>query len=916
MNKLTKHLCLFLLFFPIYAFAAPLKSIAFYYGEDVPVDLLHAYQVVVVEPYPSFDPKKFRTAHSQAFAYLNIGEMNHYEPHYKDMKPAWFIGRNNAWDSDIVDVANPQWRTFFLDNVVTPLWKKGYQGFFLDTLDTYQLVAKTPAEKMHQEQGLILLIQAIKKRYPKAKLIFNRGFEILPSVHQLVYGLAAESLYERWNPTQKKYETVSKQDREWLNKELEKAKGYGLPVVVIDYLPANKRRKAIQTAKKIQADGYIPWVTTNHLHSIGVGNIVTEPRKVMIIYDSKEGEYLKDTSPFLFIAAPLNYMGYVPEFHDVHQPLPKTILTGRYAGIVVWVSSDTAGVKQHLATWLQKQIKQGMHVAFFNYFGFPVNRKNLAPFGIDTPTVQAPQTQNSLAKIAPIFNYEAKVRPTPSSSYELSLKKGSPLVALNYSEGKQTDMAAITPWGGYVLFPYALITLPDGANRWVVNPFAFLQQALRLPTIPIPDTTTENGLRLLMAHIDGDGSANTTEWDAKMYSIDEIFQAILKKYPIPTTVSVVTGEVADNGLYPELSPKLINIAKKIFQLPWVEIASHSYSHPFDWRSVEAGHNGRDYSLPIPDYRFNLATDITGSINYINKMLAPKGKHCKVFLWTGDTNPSPAAVALTYKDKVANMNGGDTVMTTHNNTLTAVAPLGIQKGKFFQIYAPNQNENVYTNDWTGPYYGYRTVVQTFKLTNKPLRLKPIDIYYHFYSGSKKASLAALRYVYDWAIQQDTLDLFVSEYVNIVLDFNQLNIAQFKKGWLIHTRGELKEFRLSQKLGYPDLKHSQNVIGYNVYGKDWYVHLGPKKQSYLQLQKAPPKIPYLVSSNGRVKHFSRGENGDFSLTLQGHMKLHFTLANMKSCQLLSNNRPLKGKAMPSGNTYYALNTRTSDALQVSC
>ena len=40
--------------------------------------------------------------------------------------------------------------------------------------------------------------------------------------------------------------------------------------------------------------------------------------------------------------------------------------------------------------------------------------------------------------------------------------------------------------------------------RWVIDPFAFLTQALQLPPMPVPDTTTENGRRLLLAHVDGD----------------------------------------------------------------------------------------------------------------------------------------------------------------------------------------------------------------------------------------------------------------------------------------------------------------------------------------------------------------------------------------------------------------------------
>jgi hypothetical protein len=39
-----------------------------------------------------------------------------------------------------------------------------------------------------------------------------------------------------------------------------------------------------------------------------------------------------------------------------------------------------------------------------------------------------------------------------------------------------------------------------------------------------------------------------------------------------------------------------------------------------------------------------------------------------------------------------------------------------------------------------------------MTEKPYRIKPINIYYHFYSGSKLAAFNALKEVYDWAIKQ--------------------------------------------------------------------------------------------------------------------------------------------------------------------
>ena len=120
----------------------------------------------------------------------------------------------------------------------------------------------------------------------------------------------------------------------------------------------------------------------------------------------------------------------------------------------------------------------------------------------------------------------------------------------------------------------------------------------------------------------------------------------------------------------------------------------------------------------------------------------------------------------------NMNGGDTLITRSNPSLALVAPLGVTKNGHFQVYAPNQNENVYTNNWLGPFYGYERVIETFELTNVPYRLKPIDIYFHTYSASKPASLKALDKVFRWATEQETNPVHASDYIRKVLDFNQL------------------------------------------------------------------------------------------------------------------------------------------------
>ncbi len=640
------------------------------------------------------------------------------------------------------------------------------------------------------------------------------------------------------------------------------------------------------------------------------------PRKILVIYDAKSAVSISEVSPQRFGAMPLNHMGYVPEYHDVNQPLPD-INPGAYAGIILWLSKGDMGSKIKLQEWILQQINKGYRVAFLGTFGFALNNKNLKPFDLTTYTYKERDDHYNITKESPMMGYELKTRAESDGFVPIQLISGSPLLEIKNNKGKLSDMAAITSWGGYVLSPYVLAELPNLQLRWVINPFSFFTQALQLPLMPIPDVTTVNGRRLMMVHVDGDGFSSRAEWniDEAQYAGEVMEKEIFRHYQVPTTVSVIVGEIAPFGIDKKHSEQFMKVVKNTFELPWVEIASHTYSHPFSWLALEKGKTKKLEHLAVPDYTFNLKTEITGSVDYINKYLAPKNKKTKVYLWSGDTDPSSAAVALTYKDGLANVNGGETTITMDNKSITNIAPLGVPKGGYFQVYAPNQNENIYTNFWRGPFYGYRKVLQTFELTDYPIRYKPIDIYYHYYSASKKASLKALKDVYEWALSQKVYNVYLSEYFQLVLDFNKVEIQSSGEGWVISHNGTLREFRLPVKHGFPDLIHSKNVIGYNEHGGDYYIHLGPEKSSYIVLSKEESTLPYLRSANGRVLSFKRsGRSIVFSL--ESHMPLEFTLANMKSCTLYFNEEPLKNKTLPSQMDKYRLPEKKAKDLRVKC
>ena len=119
-----------------------------------------------------------------------------------------------------------------------------------------------------------------------------------------------------------------------------------------------------------------------------------------------------------------------------------------------------------------------------------------------------------------------------------------------------------------------------------------------------------------------------------------------------------------------------------------------------------------------------------------------GKPVAVLQWSGDTSPYEAAVAAVREAGIVNINGGDTRFDSDYRSYGYVAPTGIPVGRERQIYASMSNENTYTYLWSARFFGYRHLLQTIDRTDLPIRVKPINVYYHTYSAEKIASLNAL------------------------------------------------------------------------------------------------------------------------------------------------------------------------------
>jgi len=784
-------LCLFSCFFS-FIFAL---SVGFNYSYKVPKEAFFIYDWLIIHP----EVKTYKTS-TKLIAYISIGEKR------KKINKNWVIGKNKNWKSYIMDIRNKDYQKYLLKQI-----KKysRFDGFFFDTLDSYYL---TKVNKSEYKKALISFFKKIKKLYPKKIIIFNRGFELIDSVKPTA--IVAENLFKL---NSKK---ISKQDRNWLINNLNRAKKEGIKAIVIEYVEPFNKEKAIQIAKNIKSLGFIPYVSDKYLYKVGVSNRYLIPRKILVVYDQLESK--RDSFAHNLVAMPLEFFGYSPRVVS-YKKLPKD--TSTYAYIIVVFANGTNSKK--FKNWLIKEIKAGKKVLFLGGFGFD----DLSSLGIETfiPGKQV-LWSSKLKEFEAKFKH-TKIGYTPKDAIRLLTYK---------SDNGFNVVAAKTKWGGYFINPFSQF---GDYVLWRADPFKFIPYILDFKNYPLPDFTTENGSRIWYSHIDGDGFVNRNPINNK-FATEMLYEKIFKKYNLPFSESIIIAEVSPKGPYPKESKKALKLVKKIFKLRNLEPAVHAYSHPFNWRKKPIPH------LPVKGYKFSSYQEVVGSTKILSKWIKKK---VNLLFWTGECNPTEKVLGLAYKHHILSINGEDTFITYDKKFLDNIAPLGMWVGKYFQVNAQIANENIFTDLWKNK-LGYVKAIQTIKLTENPRRLKPINIYFHNYSGAYPQSLWALKKVIDYSISKRVVPMFTSSFIKIALDFeNSILLKDLEGKFYFINNGNLRTLKIKGKKEI-NIKKSKGVVGFNYEKGYTYISLDNSKKHKIVFGKK--NSFYLIWANKRLIYHSKG------------------------------------------------------------
>ena len=596
-------------------------------------------------------------------------------------------------------------------------------------------------------------------------------------------------------------------------------------------------------------------------------------RTVLALYDSRAEPAASDTRIHRFAEMALNHLGFRLVYRDVNKPLPAATELTAYRAVLTWFLEPLAE-PEPVGTWLAATLDatnlryvapgellpdagdrlRALTDRLYRRIGL-VDGDEFVEVTLGARAVIANSGMIGFArpldKVLPSFPVLQPHGDKTTVHLGLSVPGGG--------EGEVSAVVVTGPGGGYAAEAFTIFYEPT-ADRlaWIVNPFAFFDLALGGERFPVPDATTVAGRRIYFSHIDGDGWNNLTEIEAYradgLRSSEVIWRDAVSAYPdLPVSVGLIGCDV--DPKYGAEAPSQ-SIARALFALPQVEVASHTHTHPYNWqffeaydRSVEiakieafqrpeqslreklsekvhliAGKQapvgqsnkyvaGTD-DLPRTYLRnpFDLGSEVAGGLG-IAEAYAPPGKAARLYQWSGDTTPFEAALKATRLAGVRNINGGDSRLDREFPSVAYVPPLSRSIGAERQIYAANSNENTYTNDWTGPYYGFFMLEETLKNTEAPRRLKPFNLYYHMYSGEKPAALAAVRHFLNMARTSRVAPLAASDSAAIADDFFGVEIEQLAAAtWAVPNRGALETVRFDDaaEIGV-DMAASRGVLG---------------------------------------------------------------------------------------------------------
>lgn len=868
-------------------------NLAFYYGTQPPVNELRHFDQIVVQPNQlrDVDLTQLLTSGPLIVGYVSVGEVNRSSVDFPTIDSGWQIGENSAWNSVIMDLANPAWRQYLMENHFAKLWAQGYRGFFLDTMDSYLLVAKQGDNRLREEAGLRELLRTIKTRFAGVSIIVNRGFDVLDTAHEYVDGLIAEAYFSGFDLQNQQYVAKSDADRQWLRNNLDKVKNvYHIPVTIVDYVAPGNIELAESRAREIDAMGFTPWIANGDLNTLGQGRRRVLPRRILALYDGPIDSQ-PDSELFRHLATPIEHLGYAIDYLNLEvQGLPLEPLSGRYAGVVSWLSDRTSGLQPGLCARLQKESLSGVRTAFFATLPEGENCRNWLQVKQNGHLPAAEVTVEKMLPPEAVDESIFRVR-TRELADVFSSRENDVWLRLRDSTGAMYDPVFLSDFGGVALEPYLLDRRPGSDEEWMLAPEHFLQAALKLPSAPQFDVVTENGRRTAFTLLTSDGlMARTPEGEGA----GSAWQKLITEFAEPVTLAVAEAELDGSDFSESEKASRVDTVKNLLALPDVELAAHSYSHPFFWRTFDGRRDTSAltyfYTLNQTGYLADLQREIVAPQQALNRLL---GQAPEVLAWPGDAVPGPAALTTAKEAGIVNFGGGGVSFSNEHLSLASMYPLARPSPYGTQILSPLLAENDYARLFNGIALNYRKVVDWNLLLGGAERWRPWSLHVHLDAMARPDAELLLHDIFKETKAQSLLHLSLKQYVDRVMSLQTASMALNLDGSWDFMADNVHTLRVPATQDI-DVSASTGLAGTVVEGAYRYLSLAASRARVvagssngdMQLREANAPLLYwqrTTSNDAGADKTLLGDSDIVVLRFAARQSIFFSVTGEKDCVL---------------------------------
>jgi uncharacterized protein (TIGR01370 family) len=257
----------------VYAENTGQKKFVIYYGDTQPDHEFTMYDVIVFDRENHPPLQKLTAKNKIILGYISGGELDEDVSNYNELKDNFIlIHENKNWEgAHVVDIRDPKWTAYIIQDLIPDILRKGFNGIFIDTFDSVEhLEQKDPNKYSGMKSAASNMIKTIRMHYPNIKIMVNRGYEILPNIARDIDYVLAEGTVANYDfETNKSSLFPDSIIQEYAEKHAELRQiAPHLQIMATDYWDMNDIDGVKTIYQKHRENGLIPYVTTIDLNNV------------------------------------------------------------------------------------------------------------------------------------------------------------------------------------------------------------------------------------------------------------------------------------------------------------------------------------------------------------------------------------------------------------------------------------------------------------------------------------------------------------------------------------------------------------------------------------------------------------------------------------------------------------------------